>query len=220
LRNIIIFGSGGHAKVVIDIIEKSDKMRILGIADDNRSLKDKVYGYQILNGEFLTEIRGEIYGGIIAIGDNWARKETADTIKKIYPNFNFVAAIHPSAVINSEVMIGKGTVVMGGVVVNSYSTIGDHCIVNTSSSIDHDCTIGDFASIAPGATLGGNVKIGKYSAISLGSNVIHSVEIGDHTVIGAGSTVVKNIDSYKVAYGAPAKVIRNRAKGEKYLSRD
>ena len=34
---------------------------------------------------------------------------------------------------------------------------------------------------------------------------------------GAGSTVLNDIDSYVVAYGTPARVIRNRIGGEPYL---
>lgn len=217
MKNIIIFGSGGHAKVVIDIFEKSFDYRILGISDENRSKTEKVYGYEILSTEYLLNNMDEIHGGIIAFGDNWTRNQKAEKIIRLFPNFHFVPAIHPAAIIGSGVSIGRGTVVMAGAVINSCTAIGEHCIINTCASIDHDCTIEDFASIAPGATLGGNVKIGKYSAISLGSNVIHSVQIGEHSIIGAGSTVVKNVDSFNVAYGCPAKIIRSRTKGEKYL---
>jgi acetyltransferase-like isoleucine patch superfamily enzyme len=66
-------------------------------------------------------------------------------------------------------------------------------------------------------TNGGSVKIGDYSAISIGATIKHGIEIGAHTIIGAGSTVLSNIASLKVAYGTPAKVIRDRQKGDKYL---
>ena len=38
-----------------------------------------------------------------------------------------------------------------------------------------------------------------------------------HTIIGAGSTVLEDIESHKVAYGSPARVIRGRNPGDKYL---
>jgi acetyltransferase-like isoleucine patch superfamily enzyme len=75
----------------------------------------------------------------------------------------------------------------------------------------------DFSSIAPGVTTGGNISIGKFSAVSLGANVIHGIKIGKHSVIGSGSTVLTNIDDYVVAYGTPAKIIRERKDGDKYL---
>ena len=75
----------------------------------------------------------------------------------------------------------------------------------------------DFSSLAPNATIGGNVKIGKFSAISLGANIMHNIEIGEHSVVGAGSLVNENINDLSVCYGVPAKFIRSRKIGEKYL---
>ena len=43
------------------------------------------------------------------------------------------------------------------------------------------------------------------------------VEIGENTVIGSGSLVTKSFPSDVLAYGNPAKIIRNRTKGEKFL---
>jgi acetyltransferase-like isoleucine patch superfamily enzyme len=75
----------------------------------------------------------------------------------------------------------------------------------------------DFSSLAPHATTGGSCRIGSYSAISIGAVLIHGVHIGNNTVVGAGSLVLKPLDSFIVAYGSPAKVIRKRKAGDKYL---
>ena len=158
-----------------------------------------------------------LFGGIVAIGDNWIRAKVVDKVLNNFPDFNFIKAIHPSASLSGNVSVGIGSVVMGGAVINSNTTIGEHCIVNTNSSIDHDCKMEVFSSLAPGVTTGGNVYIGEYSAISLGAKIIHNVVIGKHTVVGAGSTVLKNLPDNCVAYNTPAKIVRNRIAGEKYL---
>ena len=106
---------------------------------------------------------------------------------------------------------------MAGAVINSGTQVGRHCIVNTSARVDHDSVLGDFVSVAPGATLGGSVHVGEYSAISLGASVIHGITIGHDTVIGAGAVVVRNVDSNVVAYGVPARVVRRRERGQRYL---
>ncbi len=218
LKKILIFGSGGHAKVVIDIIENSNEYQIYGLIDSFRPPHQIACGYEVIGDEsILLKIRNEIYGGIVAIGDNWVRKKVVEKIMAIQPDFKFVHAIHPSAVIGSSVKIADGTVVMAGTVINSNTTIKEHCIINTHASVDHDCSIGSFASIAPGSTLGGNVTVGACTAVSLGAKVIHSLNIGSHTVIGAGSTVVHDIGSNAVAYGTPAKIVRSRTHGAKYL---
>ncbi|MGW6663044.1 acetyltransferase [Peribacillus sp. NPDC055009] len=218
MEKVVVFGSGGHSKVVIDIIEKSNEYSILGLIDSHRKKGSIVHGYKVLGDESkLIEYENQIHGGIVAIGDNFVRSKVVSAIIKKSPEFNFIIAIHPNSVIGNGVKIGAGTVIMAGTVINSESSIGKHCIINTKSSMDHDCQIGDFASIAPGVTMGGTVKVGNYSTVSLGANVSHKRIIGDHTVVGAGSTVITDIDSFVIAYGTPAKTIRKRSIGEKYL---
>ncbi|WP_053367817.1 acetyltransferase [Bacillus sp. FJAT-27245] len=218
MKNVVVFGSGRHSKVIIDILERMGSYRIIGLIDEAREIGEQVMGYNVIGDlTVLKTYPHSIMGGIVAVGDNGARRELVNEIVKIDRDFIFIRAIHPSAVIGKYVSIGRGTAVMANAVINSDTTIGDHCIINTKSSIDHDCRLGNFVSIAPGSTLAGGVTVGNHSTISLGANVIHNITIGEHTVVGAGSTVIKNIHAYAVAYGTPAKKIRARAEDEKYL---
>ncbi len=220
MKNILIFGASGHGKVVIDIIEKEHIYNISGLIDDNKNLPVDFSGYRLLGttDDIIHIIKKyDIYGGIVAIGDNWTRSKVVGKIKSILPDFPFVNTIHPSALIARDVTTGKGCVVMAGTVINSNTRTGDFCIINTRASVDHDNIIEDYASIAPGVTTGGNVKIGSFSAVSLGANIIHGITVGEQTVVGAGSTVLKDLPSYVVAYGTPAQVVRGRKAGEKYL---
>lgn len=220
IKNILIFGASGHAKVIIDIVEKQNVFNIVGLIDTYKKLGTNLGDYKVLGTEDdLPKIvsKYKIFGGIIAIGDNFSRMKIYERISEILPDFQFVTAIHPNAVISKKVMIGDGSVIMAGAIVNSNSFIGRHAILNTKSAVDHDCKIGDFSSIAPGATLGGNVEINIGSAISLGANVIENLSIGKHTVVGAGALVLKSIGDNEIAYGMPAKTVRQRKPSDKYL---
>jgi sugar O-acyltransferase (sialic acid O-acetyltransferase NeuD family) len=220
MNKVVIIGASEHGKVVADVIEREGKYVLLGWIDSYKPAGGEFFGYPMLGAEdVLLDLwqRKEIAGGIIAIGDNWTRGRMAEKIRLLAPDFTFITAVHPSAQIGREVSIGAGAVLMAGTVVNSDSRIGAHCILNTKSSLDHDCVMDDFSSLAPGVTTGGVVQIGAYSAISLGANIIHGKNIGAHTIIGAGALVRENILDHCVAYGVPARVIRKRAEGEKYL---
>ena len=220
MNKIVIIGASEHGKVVADVIEREGKYLLLGWIDSYKPAGGAFFNYPMLGAEdILLDLwqRKEIAGGIIAIGDNWTRGRMAEKIRLLAPDFTFITAVHPSAQIGRGVSIGAGTVLMAGTIVNSDSRIGVHCILNTKSSLDHDCIMDDFSSLAPGVTTGGVVQIGAYSAISLGANIIHGKNIGAHTVIGAGALVRENILDHCVAYGVPARVIRKRAEGEKYL---
>jgi sugar O-acyltransferase (sialic acid O-acetyltransferase NeuD family) len=220
MDKIIIAGISGHSKVLIDIVEKERKYEIVGLTDKFHSQDAKVLGYRVLGkDEDIPQIvkAYSIVGGLIGVGDNWLRYNISKKIEDIYPEFRFVKAIHPSAQIAKDVTIGDGTVIMGGVIVNPCSSISRFCILNTNSSLDHDSMMGDFSSLAPQATTGGNCRIGNYSAVSIGAILSHGIQVGEHTIIGAGSTVLNNIKPFKVAYGTPAKAIREREQGDKYL---
>lgn len=220
MDNIVIVGSSGHAKVVIDIVRQEGKYNIVGLLDRFRSVGDHTMGCPILGKEedlpHLISAHA-IKGALVAIGDNFIRAQVAARIRELCPDLVFVSVLHPSASMAGDATLGEGTVVMAGVVVNPCSSIGRFCILNTRCSLDHDSSMADFASLAPGVTTGGNCRIGPYSAISIGAVLIHGINIGEHTVVGAGSIVMKSVDSHVLAYGTPAKVIRTRKPGDKYL---
>ena len=220
MDNIVIIGSSGHAKVIIDIVQQEGKFNVAGLLDRFRDVGEKTLGYPVLGKEEdLPELikAHDLKGAIVAIGDNFVRSKVAARIEEISPDLPFVSAIHPKTSIAMDVSIGEGTVVMAGVSINPCSSVGRFCILNTNSSLDHDSILEDFASLAPGATTGGNCRIGQYSAVSIGAVLIHGIRVGEHTVVGAGSLVMKSIESFVIAYGTPARAIRNRKQGDKYL---
>jgi len=219
-ETVLIVGSSGHAKVIIDIFEKEGKYEILGLLDAYRNIGEETLGYMVVGKEenlpdlLLKNPNCKLF---VAIGDNWIRQKVVNKIIDIVPNIDFASAIHPSAQIGKNVRIGKGVAVMAGAVINSDTIIEDFTIINTKASIDHDSKMLKFSSLAPNVTVGGNVSIGEFSAISIGATIKHGVSIGNHTVIGAGALLMKSCGDNLVMYGVPAKEIRKREIGEKYL---
>jgi len=220
MDNIVIVGSSGHAKVVIDIVQHESRYNIVGLLDRNRMVGEEILRYRVLGKEEtlpeLTKIHS-LKGVIVAIGDNFDRSKAVSRVRGLCPDLAFVSSVHPKSSIATDVSIGEGTVIMAGVSVNSCCSIGRFCILNTNSSLDHDSIMEDFSSLAPRVTTGGNCRIGSFSAICIGAVLIHGVHVGNNTVIGAASLVLKPIDSFIVAYGSPAKAIRKRKLGDKYL---
>ena len=203
---IFVFGASGHAKVMIDIIEKQGAYRVVFLADDDAGLKGAdIYGYRIIGGRDEL-IASNIRQGIIAIGNNGARERVAAWLTA--HGRELVSIIHPSAQIGRGVCIGSGSVVMAGAIINSDTGIGCNAIVNTRAGIDHDCSIGDAVHIAPGSTLCGNVVIGSGTLIGAGASIIPNMKIGSNTIVGAGATVTGDLPSNCTAVGTPARIIK------------
>jgi len=217
--NIVVFGSGGHAKAVSDVVEADGRYHIIGLIAPTDT-KKSVLNYPILGSdEIISHIlnKYKIQAGIVAIGHNYLRAQVVKRIKKQCPVFNFITPKHPCAIISRHATIGHGSVLWPGAVVGPDVHIGNHVIIYSNTCIEHDTEIQDFCSLAPGCCTGGNVYIGTQSHIGVGTSILHGTSIARHCVIGAGSVVCNDIPEQSVAVGAPCRVIRHRSKEEKYL---
>ena len=196
---MILIGASGHAKVIIDILEKTEE-KVNYLVDANPDVKE-LSGYDVVSDNGYEPSEDEEY--IISIGSNAIRKRIADQRK-----LKFGWAIHPSAILGDDVSVGQGTVIMAGAIVNSSTQIGNHCIVNTSASVDHDCKLGDFVHISPNATLCGTIEVGEGTQIGAGATIIPNIKIGKWVTIGAGAVIVKDVPDYSVVVGNPGRIIR------------
>ena len=209
-ENIVIWGASGHALVVADIIRLAGEYEIAGFLDDiNLQLHKKEFcGATIIGGTEQLDTFGEkgIRYLIFGFGDNNARLRLS---KMVYEKgLRLATVVHPSATIAKSVSVGAGSVICAGAVVNPGSKIGENVIINTSASVDHECIIGDGVHIGPGARLGGRVNIGKAAWIGIGATIKDRTIVGAGSIIGAGSTVLEDIPKGVLAYGAPAKVMK------------
>jgi sugar O-acyltransferase (sialic acid O-acetyltransferase NeuD family) len=220
MKKLLMVGSAGHASSVVDIVERMGGWQIAGLLDSQVPAGSSRLGYEVVGRpEDIAALAGRygIEGLLLAIGDNWRRRKVAGLLRAAAPALPFVRAIHPASVVGKNVTVGCGTVVMAGAVINANCQIGDFCIVNTRASLDHDGVMADYASLAPGVTAGGDVEIGELSAICIGATLSHKVRIGRETVVGAGSTVLHDLGDGLVAYGTPARRVRERGSDESYL---
>jgi len=204
--NILIIGSGGHAGVVIDAIEKGGYYNIVGLIDDFAEVGLIKHGYQILG---RREDIGNIYKSygepylFIAVGDNKSREE----IHSKNQGFSYPPIIHPSASVGKGVRIMLGSFVAAGAVINSNSEVQQFSIINTGASLDHDSVLCSYASLNPKSATGGRVVIGYRSTIGMGAMIRDGVRIGADCTIGMGAVVTDNIAEGVIAYGNPARII-------------
>ena len=207
---IVVFGAGGHALVVADILDQMGQYRIVGFLDDvNRERHGAEFASaRIIGGSSkLAALRADgVDHAIVAIGHCSTRARIAEML--VHAGFGLVSAIHPRACIASNVEIGAGCVVAAQAAINPGSRLGTNVIVNTSATVDHECEIGAAAHIGPGAHLAGRVQVGERAWIGIGCCVSDRVRIGSDAYIGAGATVVRDIPASMLAYGVPARVIR------------
>ncbi len=205
IKSIRLYGAGGHSQVIKETLNLSGKN--VELYFDDNSLRAhfkvaKVYeGVRLKLDEFPHS--GDPF--IISIGNNRERAEISYLL-----DCQYAKAIHPTAIVSKDSIIGDGTVVFAGAVIQPNTKIGKHVIINTAASIDHDNIIGDYAHISPQAALCGHVEVGEGSHVGVGAVVIPQVKIGKWCTIGAGAVIIKDVPDYSTVVGNPGRIIKTQ----------
>jgi len=207
---LIIIGAGGHGQVVADIFLAQEKrgladMELVGFVDDDLALHHSSFlGLPVLGSiADLPSIDHEAV--VVAIGHNLTRQKISRQLKT--QRVQFATAVHPSAIIGSEVTIGPGSVIAAGVIINAGARIGEGVILNTGCTVDHHNHLDDYVHIAPGANLGGEVTVGRGTLVGIGATVMPQRQLGEWSTVGAGAVITKNIPGRVTAVGVPAQVV-------------
>lgn len=200
----VVLGSGGHSKVVVDLLLGQG----IGVAATIALTAAEPYrGIPALAGdEHLSDFRAADHRCVVAIGDNGARMRAAESA--VRAGFAFAGVVGVGATVSPTAIVGDGTVVMNGAVVNADARLGELCIVNTGATVDHDCVIGTGAHLAPGTRLAGGVTIGAGAFLGVGAVVIPGITIGANAVVGAGAVVIRDVGAGEIVVGNPAHPVR------------
>lgn len=194
---IFIYGAGGHAKAVMEMVQALGAFRIAGIVDDNASLTGtSVLGIPVLG---TREILPELYargfrmaangvGGIINIG-------IRVSLFELLAGYGFACPIlcHPRASIEASAQVFEGVQVFANAYVGSSAVLHEKCMINTGAIISHDCEIGSFAHIAPGALLAGQVRVGEKALVGMGVTTAIGIKIGPAARIGNGAILLADV---------------------------
>lgn len=203
-NKILIFGAGGHGKVVLDILIESSA-DVLGFIDDNRDkIGQEVNGFKVLGDWFHLNDKDSIRFAL-GIGDNAIREKVFNKAKET--GLRVVSAVHPKAIVSKDVRMGEGVVIMPGAVINPGTVLEDGVVVNTGATVDHDCYLEKFCQIWPGAHLAGTVRVGEFSYVGIGASVIQNIDIGKNVTIGAGTVIISDVPNNVTIVGNPGRII-------------
>jgi sugar O-acyltransferase (sialic acid O-acetyltransferase NeuD family) len=211
MPRLLIFGAGGHARVVVTLARRTGAWEIVGVLDRLAPTALEIIDGTAVIGGFEDAARlfaGGIRHAALAVGDNRARAELQAHLTAL--GFEFPVLCHPTAIVEDTVKLGDGTLVCAGAILGAQVVVGRGVIVNTGAILDHETQVGDHAHIAPGCRVAGRVSIGTGVMLGIGSSVRERISIGAHALLGAGSVVVEDISAGVTAFGVPARVAPSR----------
>lgn len=205
---LLLLGAGGHAQVLLEMIQSYHLGSLIGIVDPQEHL----WGQQ----KFGVPVLG---------GDDWIRSFSPNEIRlvngigstdyvklrtKVYETwtaqgYTFASIIHPKTTLAPSVKLGVGVQILAGTIINSNSIIGDNVLLNTGVVIEHDCHIANHCHLAPRSTLSGQVSIGEQVHVGVGATIIQSVSVRREALVAAGAVVTQNVKANVCVMGVPAR---------------
>lgn len=194
---ILVYGAGGHAKTIMEMIRQMGTYSIAGILDDDEALiGTHVLGVPVLGtrtqldnlSEQGVKLAANGVGGILNID---IRVRIFEIMEEA--GFTFPALTHLRATIEPSAKIGDGVQVFANAYVGSDSILHSRCMVNTNAVVSHDCEIGAYTHVAPGALLAGLVHVGARTLIGMGVTTSIGVKIGSGVRVGNGAILLADI---------------------------
>lgn len=202
MEEMIILGRGGHAKSLVDVIERENKYQIAGYVVNDADQEAEKVEYPIIGSDddllqiFQSGIKYAAMG-IGYLGRSDLRERLWRRLKEI--GYLLPVICDPSAVMANHIRVGEGTMIGKGAIINTSVSIGKMCIINTGAIVEHDCIVDDFSHISVGSVLCGNVQVGEAAFVGANATVIQGIQIGKKCIVGAGTTLRKNVeDGYMV----------------------
>lgn len=195
-EKIVILGSGGHARSVLDAIISRGEFDVVGAVSPQGS--DAWYrGFPRVGSDEVLPLLLEsgcrkAALGLGHLGDPAQRESLFSYAKSL--GFRFPPIIDPTAIVAGDAEIGEGAFVGKAAVLNANASVGKIAIVNSGSLVEHDCSVADGAHVAVRSVLCGGVTVGAGSFVGANATVIQGVSIGAGAIVGAGAIILADID--------------------------
>ncbi|MBL8013132.1 MAG: N-acetyltransferase [Candidatus Omnitrophica bacterium] len=142
------------------------------------------------------------------------------------------ALVHPNSVIGEKTRVWAFANVLDGATVGSHCNICDGCFIEKGAIVGNHVTLKNHVCVWDGVTLQDDVFVGasvifindryprsnrsdawtlekttveKGATIGAGATILCGLTIGQYAVVGAGSVVTKNVASFTIVCGNPAR---------------
>lgn len=196
MRKVLLFGSSGHAKSCVDLIESTKAFIIKGVVTREKSNISSFMGYDVVGtDESIEELVYDCRQAVIGVGQiKYASPRIGLFLKLMELKAEMPVIVSPHSIVSRHSSLGGGSLVFHHAVVNASAVVGQNCILNNKSLIEHDAVIEDHCHISTGAIVNGGAKVGRECFVGSGAILHEGVCVGENSIIGAGKVVREDIE--------------------------
>ncbi|MDR0570047.1 MAG: acetyltransferase [Clostridiales Family XIII bacterium] len=208
---LAVYGAGGLGREILELAEDVNwpvKKFERFIFIDDYNFGRTINGAPVFSFEEMQE--KYVYQPlkiVIAVGEPYARKMLRD--KTLAAGFSLETLTHPRSLISPDAVLGAGCLVCFGAFVSTGVELKENVLLQPNCMLGHDTNIGAHSVISPSANIGGGCVVGSETYIGMGAPVMQGVTIGARTIVGMGSVVTKDIPDDVIAFGNPARFMKN-----------
>ena len=207
MKELLIIGARGFGREVYNIAVSCSEYQkdfvIKGFLDDKFDSLEEMKGYPPIVDSVENYHVQEEDVFICALGDVNYKHEYIQKI--LLKGGEFINLIHPTVIVESNVLMGKGCIIRPYSLIGCDSRIGNYVTILGNVTIGHDSSIGAYSHIGSQSFLGGGAKVGEKVTLQTASCILPHKTVEDNAYIGVGSVVMKTVKKGTKVFGNPAK---------------
>lgn len=201
MKKVIIFGTGGFAKIVYLYLQKDPAFDIIAFTANEHTIKEEtLYDIPVVPFETIERTYSPSeYHMFIALGYTDMNKKRAKFFEEAKDKgYSFISYIHPSNIINDGFEIGENCFIFENNVIQPFVKLEDNVIIWTGNVISHHTTIMKHCFIVSHVAIAGNTTIEPNCFIGINATVRNGITIAKECIIGAGAVILKNTNEKEV----------------------
>lgn len=198
MKKLIIFGNTDYACRIYYLFRDYCDYDIIGFCIDKEYKKDDILeNLPVYDTDYvINNFNPDDYLLHIAIGYsklNRIKEEKYNFFKNL--GYSFANFIHPTAVIEKNVILGDNLFIGAFAYINYNAVIHNNVYIGNFSLIEHHCVIESNCYISS-SKIAGYTVIKQNCFLGMNSAIRDKISIGEYSIIGMGCSINFSVDSY------------------------
>ncbi len=211
MEEIVVFGNGKIAEVILRVIEDHQLFSIAAFcSDDDFVDSEEFHGYPLVRASELKDrFPPKDFKMFVALGYQDINRLREQKVSwSVQQGYELVSVIHPKASIYSDLEFGENCFIMDNVHIHPHVRIGSNTFIWSGAIVGHHTSIGNNCWLTSGANVSGVVTMGDNVFVAINGTIANEVSIGNHAFVGANVLVTKSVEPMQVLISESSKPIR------------